>query len=407
MKLRNKILTLLLVTLILLLTGCKKQEYKIQYFLEGELFQETSVFENELADNIEVPSRRNCIFSDWYIDNTYQNKYNFNTPVDSNLTLYGKYLEGYLTINFYNEGVIYDTIIIKEGEKFETIPIPSKKNYIFDGWFADEELTKLYNFNDVIFSSDNVYAKWHVDPDTLYTINYVLPEYTWLNKDDLYEDFYGDFYNFLVNNTDCNMSRYETLDKFLTNCKTWKVGNRDNLYHTGDNFGSYYVTKEIGGKVQDQPTDTFIGYCYQNDMYLDVIDHLITFFAYWRTDEGYTGGPEDPDNLGNDFFAIPWASMVDTSKFFYFTSDTLNNIYSWFNSERVKHALDYIPGVMVTELNNSYFKDETYTLPSNVEMEGYTFNGFYLDSNYTQQVLQITPDMINNDEITIYVKVTK
>ena len=203
------------------------------------------------------------------------------------------------------------------------------------------------------------------------------------------------------------MSRYETLDKFLTNCKTWKVGNRDNLYHTGDNFGSYYVTKEIGGKVQDQPTDTFIGYCYQNDMYLDVIDHLITFFAYWRTDEGYTGGPEDPDNLGNDFFAIPWASMVDTSKFFYFTSDTLNNIYSWFNSERVKHALDYIPGVMVTELNNSYFKDETYTLPSNVEMEGYTFNGFYLDSNYTQQVLQITPDMINNDEITIYVKVTK
>ena len=403
MKIKNKILTLILITLLLLLTGCKKEEYKVTYYLEGELFKEVTVLEGDVTENIEVPDRRNCIFSDWFIDSNYQNKYDFNTPVTSNLSLYGEYLEGYLTINFYSDGVIYDTIIVKEGLKIENVPTPVKPNYIFDGWYSNEELTKPFNFNDEIFSSDDVYAKWHIDPNALYTINYVLPEYTWINKDALYEDFYGDFYNFLINNTECDMSNFDTLESFLTYCSTWKVGNKDSLYHTGDKFGPYFVTIEIGGKLEDQPTDTFIGYCYQNDMYLYVIDHLITFFAYWRTDEGYT----TETNNGNDFFASAWAAMVDTSKFFYFTSDTLNDIYAWFNSERVKHALDYIPGVNVTKVETSYFKNEIYNLPSNLEFDGYTFNGYYLDSNYTQTITQITPDMVQDGEITIYVKVTK
>ena len=130
---------------------------------------------------------------------------------------------------------------------------------------------------------------------------------------------------------------------------------------------------------------------------------MITFFAYWRTDEGYT----TDTNNGNDFFAIPWASMVDTSKFFYFTSETLNDIYAWFNSERVKHALDFIPGVNISKIDTFAFKTEDYQLPDTLVVEGYKFEGFYLDSSFTKPVDTITPDMVNNQEVTIYVKLSK
>ena len=102
----------------------------------------------------------------------------------------------------------------------------------------------------------------------------------------------------------------------------------------------------------------------------------MVFFAYWRTDEGYTGGQNDPNNLGNDFFASAWASFVDTCKFFYFTGDTLNNTYSWFKSERVKYALDHIPSVFegtfrtTGDINNPIYLD-------NITREGYEFLGWF------------------------------
>ena len=100
------------------------------------------------------------------------------------------------------------------------------------------------------------------------------------------------------------------------------------------------------------------------------------FFAYWRTDEGYTGGKDDPDNLGNDFFASPWASLVDTCKFFHFTSKNLNDTYSWFNSQRVKDALDNVPGV----IGDSLPTIGTIVSPVkfiNPVRKGYKFLGWY------------------------------
>ena len=403
MQLKNKFYFLLLIAFLLLLTGCTPKDYSVKYYLEGELFKEVTVYEGDLIEDLEVPTRRNCIFTGWYTDNAYETKYDFNDAISSELNLYGGYLSGYLTFNFYSGTEIIETVIVKEGNTMEKVPTPTKENYIFEGWYTDESFTKLYNFDDILFSSDDAYAKWSIDPNAIYEINYVMPEFTWINKDALYEDFYGDFYDFLVNNTDCDMSNFETLESFLVYCKTWKVGKKDSLYHTGDSFGKYYVTIEVGGKLENQPTDTFIGYCYQNDQYKDVINHLITFFAYWRTDEGYT----NDTNNGNDFFASAWASMVDTSKFFYFTSETLNDIYAWFNSERVKHALDFIPGVNISKIDTFGFKTEDYQLPDTLVVEGYKFEGFYLDSSFTKPVDTITPDMVNNQEVTIYVKLSK
>ena len=121
-------------------------------------------------------------------------------------------------------------------------------------------------------------------------------------------------------------------------------------------------------------------YCYQNNKYRDFIDHLIIFFEYWRTDEGYTGGADDPNNLGNDFFAEPWASLVDTCKFFKFTSENLNDTYSWFRSERVKDALDNIPSVININVDKVGSKIDPIYLPTLNVRNGYNFVG-WVDEN--------------------------
>ena len=114
---------------------------------------------------------------------------------------------------------------------------------------------------------------------------------------------------------------------------------------------------------------------YQNNKFRDFIEHLEVFFAYWRTDEGYTNST----NNGNDFFASAWAALVDTCKFFYFTSDTLTDTYSWFTKERsprVHYMLDNIPGVgyvsLIKESIGSMY------LPT-ISRKHYRFLGWYTE----------------------------
>lgn len=134
-------------------------------------------------------------------------------------------------------------------------------------------------------------------------ISYELNGGQWAPKDEVKEAFYTDLYNF-VN------ERYETELK--------KMSLRDFVasepYIIGNTAGKYYLKEEVGGKIEDQPEELFIGYCYKNGKYLELIPHLIEFFANWRTIEGCM------EAHAEDFFANSWASLVDTAKFFKYTT---------------------------------------------------------------------------------------
>ena len=67
---------------------------------------------------------------------------------------------------------------------------------------------------------------------------------------------------------------------------------------------------------------------------------------------------------------------MDTCKFFYFTGDNLNDTYPWFKSERVKDALDNIPGVG-SNIVFLYGDIENPIILPNLQREGYIFLGWY------------------------------
>ena len=63
-----------------------------------------------------------------------------------------------------NGGDELKNIIVSKGQSIGTIETPTKKGYVFTGWYADEALTKEYSADDKISESTTLYAGWAVDP---------------------------------------------------------------------------------------------------------------------------------------------------------------------------------------------------------------------------------------------------
>ena len=163
------------------------------------------------------------------------------------------------------------------------------------------------------------------------------------SKQELFELFFTDFYNFIVKSNgyeDLKKHNIDNVKDFLKFADYYAEG-KENCYAMGFAFHKYYLTKEEGGVLENQPDSTFIGYCIKNNKYVDFINFLISFFAYWRNDEHCT--TFDPYNYADNFFTSAWAALVDTCKLFYFTAE----IVYWWQSFRVKYCLDNIPGVIL------------------------------------------------------------
>ena len=217
-------------------------------------------------------------------------------------------------------------------------------------------------------------------------LDHKLNEDFYLSKEDLFKSFFGEFYNFIKNYKSKERNGLEDLEKY--NIKSvddfykfadWYADNKENCYGMGFAFHDYFLTVEEGGKIENQPTDTFIGYCYHNGLFKDFINFLITFFAWWRNDEHCTNF--NPYNHADDFFNSNWAVLVDTCKLFYFTAET---VFHW-QSFRVKYAIDNIPGVILGGISRNEWLSEKINfkdgqLPK-LRVAGYEFLGWFDQKN--------------------------
>jgi uncharacterized repeat protein (TIGR02543 family) len=72
------------------------------------------------------------------------------------------------------------SLTIKKGDSLDSLDediIPFRANYIFNGWYHDEELSYLYDLSSPVYENLVLYAKWSPDPSVIFfTI-------TWLNED--------------------------------------------------------------------------------------------------------------------------------------------------------------------------------------------------------------------------------
>ena len=100
-------------------------------------------------------TRDHATFDGWYTDKTYQTKWNFNEPVNEDMTLYAKWILNEQTVKVETNG--------------ETInePTSTKEGYTFDGWYTDKELTTKWDFKEVVKADMTLYAKWILNEQTV------------------------------------------------------------------------------------------------------------------------------------------------------------------------------------------------------------------------------------------------
>lgn len=296
----------------------------------------------------------------------------------------------YTYIIYPNNGSnVIETIEYEDSELSQ--PLIDKNGYHIAGCYKDPSFTpsSIVDYPLIITEDTTVYIKWIKDN----TIEYILGDYIYETKKDLFNAFFTDFYYFILSeegNKSLKNNGVKSLDDFLKIAADFNAG-RGNMRAIGDIAGSYYLIKKLGGKIWEQPVNKFVGYCYQNNKYVDFLFFQIDFFSWWRQDEGYT----TPTNNGSDYFAEGWAPVVDMGKFFYYTEDT-----SYVKTARIRDCFINIPGVIKTVLPTNL--NETNYLPE-ITRSGYLFEGWYDNKEFNGSPITVVEASLNKS-LTLYAK---
>ncbi|CAM4188287.1 InlB B-repeat-containing protein [Saccharibacillus endophyticus] len=119
------------------------------------------------------PTKNGFVFGGWYSDSSLTNKYDFGTLVTDNMTLYAKWLLQY-TVSFDSMGGSpVDAQVVNDGAKATAPTAPTKDDYVFSGWYMDDQLSTPYNFTTAVVTGDiTLYAKWNIYVPTTYTVSF-------------------------------------------------------------------------------------------------------------------------------------------------------------------------------------------------------------------------------------------
>ena len=117
------------------------------------------------------PTKDGYKFVAWVIDGT-TDQFDFdNMAVTNDITLKATWVEvtaedpdpTIWAVTFKDGSEVLYKYSVADGEKVQTPSNPNKSGYTFNGWFADEGLTKAFDFNTKITADTTVYAGYSED----------------------------------------------------------------------------------------------------------------------------------------------------------------------------------------------------------------------------------------------------
>lgn len=217
-------------------------------------------------------------------------------------------------------------------------------------------------------------------------VNYHLAGGYWDFKDEVKVAFYQDLYNFVLNKDSTILDGF-SFNEFIIS----------EPYIIGNLLAKYYLEENVGSTLEEQSADYFIGYCFHHNKHLNLINHLIIFFALWRDIEGCR------EENATDFFASSWASLVDTAKFFkYTTLEELKNSPEspTVQDVRILYSLQNCPDEYPAPVVIN--KGESKLIPS-PRKKDYVFLGWYEDVSFKGEAIK-SLSYKDNLEINLFAK---
>lgn len=142
--------------------------YDVTFDTQGGTHIELAKVEaGQRLDKPQNPSKPGFEFDGWFTDELMTIQYDFERPVTSNFTLYAKWKKVIPTekydVHFESNGgsPVESQLQLTTGSKIMKPQNPSKEGYTFEGWYTDNSLSKLWNFDkDLVSENMTLYAKW-------------------------------------------------------------------------------------------------------------------------------------------------------------------------------------------------------------------------------------------------------
>ena len=129
---------------------------------ENTVINTVTVKEGNSVGEPENPVKDGYQFDGWYTDVNCTDKYDFNTVVSADLTLYAKWLAKY-TVSFDTDGgsTVESQTVVTGNKATKPTSTPTKKGYNFVGWYTDNTCTTEFDFeNTSITDNTTIYAKF-------------------------------------------------------------------------------------------------------------------------------------------------------------------------------------------------------------------------------------------------------
>lgn len=240
------------------------------------------------------------------------------------------------------------------------------------------------------------------NPDTVFfvdnidNVDFVLGDYVYCNKNELFKAFYSEFYNFIMKyygSSEFKRSKVTSVTDFLSLEQKYyyiqsTFKNDFSLY-----FSHYFLNVQYNLSIEDQSaTTSFLGYLYKNGIMADFVRFIEAYFAYWRIDEGYT----KKGNRGSDLFADSWAALCDIGQFFYYD---LSN--SRVKSARVLNCFRNPACVATVKEQGQNFSGGKLPV---LCLRFHNFEGWYDNPEYTGEPYLTVPETEKGETVTLYAK---
>ncbi|MCR5459951.1 MAG: InlB B-repeat-containing protein [Acetatifactor sp.] len=146
-----------------LIAKWEKKTYAVSFDTKGgTAIDSQSVKYREKAERpAGVPKKDGWLFVDWYKDEACTTKFNFNSPITKNTTVYAKWVEGYF-VDFYAEGGTpgFISVDVLKGHAVSRPIDPTKALHVFGGWYENLNNNEAFDFGTPITSHVTLYAKW-------------------------------------------------------------------------------------------------------------------------------------------------------------------------------------------------------------------------------------------------------
>ena len=111
------------------------------------------------------PTHTGYIFLGWYTDKAATEEYDFNTPVMSNLTLYGGWAPQMFTVSFGGKGSGVEHQTVAYGERATEPAVEQREGRTFEGWWLSEggTYTQRYDFSQPVTSDLSLMDRWSAE----------------------------------------------------------------------------------------------------------------------------------------------------------------------------------------------------------------------------------------------------